>query len=105
MAKRGQLTIANEHEETVDGYIVSDDIGIYQSPEGWRAAHLKTGFWLSGKRGGVFKKKRQVLAYAEYLVASNINWQFSTTEEMFQLNDEAALIEIYLAAIDKGNAA
>ncbi len=104
MAKRGQLTIANKHEETVDGYIVSDDIGIYQSPEGWRAVHLKTGLWLSGKRG-VFKQKRQVLAYAEYLVASNINWQFSTKEEMFQLNDEAALIEIYLAAIDKGNEA
>lgn len=103
MAQRANIKISNGDESyTLNGYRVSDDVGLVLLDDiGWVAIHLRTGYQLTGKRGA-FKQKRQALAYAEHLVASGIDWNFETIDEMFQVNDRERLIAIYHEAVEKG---
>lgn len=102
MAKRAKITLKSDEEtKEVDGYLVSDDIGLVNSDDGWIAIHIRTGSKLVGRQGA-WKQKRQALAFAEYLVHVVQRWDFDTQEEMLKLNGETELREIYREACEVG---
>lgn len=102
MAKRAKIKLKSDDEtKELDGYLVSDDIGLVNSDAGWIAIHIRTGSKLVGGQGP-WKQKRQALAFAEYLVDAGVNWDFDTQDEMFKLNGVSELREIYREACEEG---
>ena len=102
MAQRANITLkAGDETKTLDGYLVSKDIGLVNTDDGWIAIHIRTGNKLIGKHGP-WKMKRQALAFAEYLVDAGVNWQFDDKEEMFAMNDFDIWNSVYLEAVEKG---
>lgn len=106
MAKKAKIRVKDslgEYEE-LDGYQVDENLGLAQMEGNWVTIHLRTGNRLAGKQG-VFKQKRQCLAYAEHLAEGGVDWAFDTEEEMFAKNDRQLLSDLYIQAVEKGRAA
>ena len=100
MAKKAKITIrAGDEIREVDGYLVSPDVGIINTGEGWITIHIKTGDKLVGPRG-VFSLKRECLGFAEYLVDAVPSWDFTTKEEMYSVCDKDWWYHTYNKAID-----
>lgn len=105
MAQRAKITLkAGDETKTLDGYLVSNDIGLVNTDDGWIAIHIRTGNKFVGPVGG-WKMKRQALAFAEHLVDSVPRWDFDDEAGMFAVNDRAEWNAIYLEAVEKGRAA
>ena len=106
MAKKAKIRVKDslgEYEE-LDGYQVDENLGLVQMEGNWVTIHLRTGNRLAGKQG-VFKQKRQCLAYAEHLAQGGVAWAFDTEEEMVVKNDRQVLSDLYIEAVEKGRAA
>ncbi len=105
MATKSKITIkAGDETKTLDGYLVSNDIGLVNTDDGWIAIHIRTGNKLVGPQGA-WKMKRQSLAFAEHLVDSVPRWDFDDEAGMFAVNDRDVWNRVYLEAVEKGKEA
>lgn len=105
MATKSKITLkAGDETKTLDGYLVSNDIGLVNTDDGWITVHIRTGNKLVGPVGA-WKMKRQALAFAEHLVAAVDRWDFDDEEGMFTVNDREEWNGVYLQAVEKGRAA
>lgn len=61
-------------------------LAIYKAENGWKVAHIQTGDDIMGF--APFDQKRDALAYAQELLEHDLDWDFSSKEEMMTKNPE-----------------
>ncbi len=100
MAKKTEVLISLYKEEEPFKTIVYVEGPLYtyqQEDRGWLVGHVATGRpCCFDKR---WKQKRDALSYLEKMLDSGINWNFTTEEECFVLNEATVILEAHRKAV------
>lgn len=104
MAYKSTLTLSDNRK--VDGYMHNEDLGLFLDDDKlWKGVHVRSGKFLTGYLG-LWKQKKQCLAFVTYLADANMQWAVDTEEQFIEVNGGSVEVcRIYHEACEKGNEA